>query len=84
MAAAMVEAGRVRLTHNGLQARLDKPSRSVHPGDVLVFTQGERVVAIRVLAMGESRGPPAEARALFAPLDQAPASPGQPTNERLK
>ena len=32
LAAAMVERGAVRLTHNGLQTRLDKPSRTVHVG----------------------------------------------------
>ena len=33
LAAAMVERGAVRLTHNGVQTRLDKPSRTVHIGD---------------------------------------------------
>ena len=33
LAATMVEKGAVRLTHNGAQTRLDKPSRSVHVGD---------------------------------------------------
>ncbi len=70
MAASLVEAGRVRLTHHGAQVRLDKASRSVHPGDDLVFAVGERIVAIRVVALGERRGPPAEARALYAPLDE--------------
>ena len=32
LAAAMVERGAVRLTHNGVQTRLDKPSRTVHIG----------------------------------------------------
>lgn len=80
LAAAMVEAGRIRLTHHGAQVRLDKASRSVHPGDDLVFALGERIVAIRIVSLGERRGPPAEARALYAPLDEAPTSPGKPTN----
>ncbi|MFN3352806.1 MAG: RNA-binding S4 domain-containing protein [Brevundimonas sp.] len=71
LAAGFVEAGRVRLTHNGFQVRLDKPSRSVHPGDELLFPLAGRLVAIRVEALGERRGPAEEARALYSSLDQA-------------
>ena len=69
LAAAMVEQGAIRLTHNGAQSRLDKPSRSVHPGDDILFAQGGRLIAVRVLHIGERRGPPEEARALYAALD---------------
>ena len=69
LAADMVERGAVRLTHRGVQTRLDKPSRSVHPGDDLLFAQGGRLIAVRVLQLGERRGPPEEARALYAALD---------------
>ena len=69
LAAAMVERGAIRLTHRGVQTRLDKPSRSVHPGDDILFAQGGRLIAVRVLQLGERRGPPEEARALYAALD---------------
>ena len=69
LAADMVERGAVRLTHRGVQTRLDKPSRSVHPGDDLLFAQGGRLIAVRVLQLGERRGPPEEARALYVLLD---------------
>lgn len=65
IAAALVERGAVRLTHNGLQTRLDKPSRTVHVGDALVFAVGGRLVDLEVLALGDRRGPAAEARALY-------------------
>lgn len=65
LAAAMVERGAVRLTHNGVQTRLDKPSRSVHPGDGLVFALGGRLVDLTVTALGDRRGPAAEAQALY-------------------
>lgn len=68
LAAAFIETGAVRLTHNGLQTRLDKASRSVHVGDEVVFVRDGRLVAVRVLQIGERRGPPAEARALYAML----------------
>lgn len=66
LAAALVERGAVRLTHNGVQTRLDKPSRSVHPGDLLTFVQDGRVTSLQVEAMGERRGPAEEARALYS------------------
>jgi ribosome-associated heat shock protein Hsp15 len=66
LAAALVERGAVRLTHNGVQTRLDKPSRCVHPGDTLTFVQDGRVTTLRVEAMGERRGPAEEARALYS------------------
>jgi len=69
LAADMVERGAVRLTHRGVQTRLDKPSRSVHPGDDLLFAQGGRLIAVRVLQLGERRGPPEEARALYVLVD---------------
>lgn len=71
LAAALVERGAVRLTHQGRQVRLDKPSRSVHVGDGLVFAIGGRLVDLTVEGLGERRGPPEEARALYvlAPTD---------------
>jgi ribosome-associated heat shock protein Hsp15 len=74
LAAALVERGAVRLTHAGRQSRLDKPSRSVHPGDELVFALGGRLVAVRVEALGERRGPAEEARALYSDLPPPPAA----------
>jgi ribosome-associated heat shock protein Hsp15 len=69
LAAAMVERGAVRLTHNGVQTRLDKPSRSVHVGDALVFAMSGRLIELRVEALGERRGPAGEAQALYALRD---------------
>jgi ribosome-associated heat shock protein Hsp15 len=65
LAAAMVERGAVRLTHNGTQTRLDKPGRTVHVGDRLIFAVGGRLVDLTVLSPGERRGPPVEAAALY-------------------
>ncbi len=65
LAAAMVEQGAIRLTHHGRQARLDKPSRTVHPGDRLVFAISGRLIELEVTGLGERRGPAEEARALY-------------------
>ena len=68
LAARFIEDGRVRLSRAGMEARLDKPSRTVKPGDGLVFALGGRLIAVRVEEVGERRGPASEARGLYAPL----------------
>jgi ribosomal 50S subunit-recycling heat shock protein len=68
-AAKFVDEGRVRLTRAGQESRLDKPARPVKVGDALVFALAGRLTAVRVEAMGERRGPPAEARGLYSTLD---------------
>jgi ribosomal 50S subunit-recycling heat shock protein len=71
LAARYVDEGRVRLTRSGAEAvRLDKPSRSIRPGDGLVFALGGRLVAVRIEALGERRGPASEAQGLYSPLEQ--------------
>ncbi|GAA0868835.1 S4 domain-containing protein [Brevundimonas basaltis] len=72
LAAALVERGAIRLTHNGMQTRLDKPSRSVHVGDGLVFALGGRLIDLTVRGLGSRRGPPEEARSLYALRDAGP------------
>ena len=64
LAARFVEDGRVRLTRDLGEARLDKPIRMVKVGEVLVFAVGGRLVAVRIEAHGDRRGPPAEAQGL--------------------
>jgi ribosome-associated heat shock protein Hsp15 len=71
LAARAVEDGRIRVSRGGQDIRLDKPSRTVRPGDGLVFVLGGRVAAVRVEALGERRGPAPEARALYAPMEAA-------------
>ena len=78
-AAKLIDEGRVRWSRDGATGRLDKPARLVKPGDALVFAVGGRAVAVRVEAIGVRRGPPAEARALYTPLeDTVDAAPQQP------
>lgn len=68
LASHFVEQGRVRLTRGGAQTRLDKPARPLKVGDQLVFAVGGKLIAVSVEALGERRGPPAEARGLYSPL----------------
>ncbi|HVI32721.1 RNA-binding S4 domain-containing protein [Phenylobacterium sp.] len=75
LSAKFVDEGRVRLTRSGQpEVRLDKSSRSVKPGDRLVFAVGGRLIAVQVEGLGERRGPPAEARTLYSSLDVAKSS----------
>jgi ribosome-associated heat shock protein Hsp15 len=69
-AAAEAAEGRVRLIRDGATSRIDKPSRTIRVGDGLTFAIASRVFAVRVVALGARRGPPAEARALYAPMEQ--------------
>ncbi len=68
LAAKYLEEGRVRMTRGGLETRLDKPSRTLHIGDQLVFALGGRLIAVRMEQSGERRGPPPEARTLYTSL----------------
>ncbi len=70
LAAQLVESGRIRLARGEQSNRLDKASRTVRPGDSLIFAIGGRLRAIRVTALGARRGPPAEARTLYIALDE--------------
>lgn len=71
LAARLIEEGRVRLTRGGQETRLDKPARTVRPGDGLVFAIAGRVHAVKVEALGARRGPAAEARALYSPMEES-------------
>ena len=65
LAADVVLGGHLRL--NG--QRCTKPGHAVAVGDVLTFPQGSQIRVVRVLALGQRRGPAPEAQALFADLD---------------
>ncbi len=64
LAAAYCAEGRLRLNRR----HIDRASAPVRVGDVLTFPLGNAVRIVRVLALGKRRGPPAEARKLYADL----------------
>ena len=67
-ASRFVEEGRVRLVRGPEQTRLDKASRTVRPGDGLVLALNGRLIAVKVEASGERRGPAREAQTLYSEL----------------
>jgi ribosome-associated heat shock protein Hsp15 len=61
MAQDAASSGMLRL--NG--QRVEKPAQSLKPGDILTLGRGREILAIRVLALAERRGPAAAARQLY-------------------
>ena len=65
LAQAAASSGKVRL--NGV--RVDKPGHAIKPGDIVTLGRGAEIMAVRVLALAERRGPASEARNLYEVLD---------------
>ena len=66
-AARYVEKSRCRIDGRVVA----KPHATVAPGMVLTFALGPPVRVVRVVALGERRGPAIEARALYDEIDGA-------------
>ena len=60
----MIAGGHVRVN----AVKTHKPAATVTPGDVLTFLQGRDIRVVRVVALGERRGPAPEAQALYEDL----------------
>ncbi len=67
LAQAAAQAGRVRL--NG--TRIDKPGHAVKPGDVVTLGRGGQVMAVRIVALAERRGPATESQKLYELLEDS-------------
>ena len=65
LAQAAAAAGRVRL--NGV--KVDKPGHVLKAGDILTLGKGSQVIAVRVLALAQRRGPAKEAQSLYEVLE---------------
>lgn len=78
LSAKQVSGGHVRV--NSQKAL--KPSHSVTAGDVLTFPQGDDIRVVRILALGERRGPAPEAQALYEDLTP-PKAPPEPAAPRV-
>lgn len=67
LAGRFVEASRLRIDGRPT----DKPHATVAPGMTLTFATGPRVRVVRIVALGERRGPAPEAQALYEDLSPA-------------
>lgn len=77
LAADLVQSGKVRLN----RLRVEKPSHSVRVNDVLTVVANRRVRLLKVLGLGQRRGPSATARTLYEELTAAadPLKPSAPS-----
>ena len=71
VASRLCAEGRVRI--DGVP--VDKAHHALRIGHVLTFPQARRIRVVRVLALGDRRGPAAEARTLYDDLEDAPPLP---------
>ncbi len=82
IATALCKAKKVRV--NGVL--VSKASQTVKPTDILTFPQANRVVTVKVVALGIRRGPAPEAQALYEdltpPPEQKPQEPEVLTREK--
>jgi ribosome-associated heat shock protein Hsp15 len=71
LAADLVASGHLRL--NSQPCR--KSGHAVHLGDVLTFPQGRQIRVVKVLALGEIRGPATTAQQMYQDLVSATDAP---------
>ncbi|GJE57615.1 MULTISPECIES: RNA-binding S4 domain-containing protein [Methylobacterium] len=74
LAARLVTDGHVRI--NGRRA--EAPAKGVAVGDVLTIAALHVTALVRVVDLGQRRGPASEARGLYAELGGVQASPDDP------
>ena len=64
LAADLVSEGRLRIAGQ----IVEKPAKLVKSGDVLTFPQAGHIRVVRILALGDRRGPALEAQMLYEDL----------------
>ena len=64
LAAKIAERRKIRIN----RTLVTKPHYRVRPGDVLTFPQGRDIRVVKILALGERRGPAPEAQTLYEDL----------------
>ena len=67
-ATVLCRSGQVRVNRTPIR----KPNHAVRPDDVLTFALGRRIWVVRVVALGERRGPFREAQTLYEDLSPPP------------
>jgi len=73
LATSYVGKRRVRIGDGPQRRRIEKASAVVRPGDILTFPLRNRIVSLKIMALGERRGPAEEARQLYEPINEEDA-----------
>ncbi|MGI9492955.1 MAG: RNA-binding S4 domain-containing protein [Geminicoccaceae bacterium] len=68
LAAKIAERRKVRIN----RTLVTKPHYRVRPGNVLTFPQGRDIRVVRILALGDRRGPAPEAQTLYEDIEADP------------
>ena len=71
LAQAAASSGLIRLNGN----RVEKPSVSVGPGDIVTLPRGRDILAVRIQALALRRGPAREAMSLYEVVSDAQLDP---------
>lgn len=64
LAKQAIDGGKISVNDAGC-----KPSKTLHPGDLVRVTRGEERLEVEVLALSEQRGPASLAQALYRETD---------------
>ena len=79
LAQRLIAKGKVRIN----RVKITKPAHTVSPGDIVSFMAHDHIRVIEVLAIGNRRGPAAEARLLYCEiLRDSDTASGRPTPSR--
>lgn len=68
LATRLVEGGKARVN----KSRVTKASRTIRPGDVVTLAIHEQIKVLKIVAIGERRGPAKEAQLLYEDLSPPP------------
>ena len=79
LAAGAVSEGKIKVN----RVKAEKPSQTIKVGDVITSRVHKNVRVLRVVALGERRGPASEAAGLYEDLTPPPAVNPSPGGKRL-
>jgi len=68
LAGIQIKKRGVRITRFDQTRRSDKPGTAIAAGDIVTFGKAPHIRAVEVIALGERRGPAAEAQLLYREL----------------